>query len=410
MMTVKHSRTAALLAATSLAVAACGGGTHHAPRLTSTLSVRPPMLPTGRLARAAVYTFGTVGSGFKLRALEHDIPTRVRGIHGRVIQVATSNSDGYAVTAGGAVYAWGAGRHGELGDGRHPMYAIRAVRVRFPAGVRIVSLPNPRPFDGALAIDSSGHAWGWGLNAAGDLCLSHEQQFVPRRIPLSDVTLATGARSHALFYSGGQLYACGAGADGVLGDGSTATSHTPVAVVGLPTGLRIVALTSSWEGSGALMSDGGYYDWGFNAGGQLGDGTSFNSDVPVHVELPGPVRQVFQGGSRAENGQTLAILADGSVWGWGDGNWGQLGNDTMTSALLPQRVHVPGGVSFVRINSGGFASYAIDGVGRLWAWGANNLGQLGTGRTALIQPDPVEVGIRLKQISSTSTNVVGLGG
>jgi alpha-tubulin suppressor-like RCC1 family protein len=410
-MKLKPALASALIAATSLAVAACGGASHHVTPTTPTVAQPAPApAPLARpVVRGAVYTFGTVGSGFKLLRLEHAIPTRVRGIHGRVIQVATSNSDGYALTARGAVYAWGAGRHGELGDGRSPLYAMKAVRVEFPAHVHIVSLANPMPFDGALGIDSHGHAWGWGLNAAGDLCLSREQEFVPRRIPLDDVTLATGARSHVLFDSDGRVYACGSGTDGVLGDGSTQTSQTPVPVVSLPRDARVVALTSSWEGSGALLSDGSYYDWGFNAGGQLGDGTTFNSDVPVHVQLPGPVRHVFQGGSRAGNGQTLAILADGSVWGWGDGNWGQLGNGTTTSALVPQRVNVPGGVSFAQVNSGGFASYAIDDTGRLWAWGANNVGQLGTGTTVLIERDPVDIGLHLKQISSTSTNVAALG-
>jgi hypothetical protein len=90
------------------------------------------------------------------------------------------------------------------------------------------------PFDGALAIDSSGHVWGWGLNAAGDLCLSGLIESRPRRIPLSDLTLAAGARTHSLFDSNGHVFACGSGVDGVLGDGSTTGSSTPTAVVGLP--------------------------------------------------------------------------------------------------------------------------------------------------------------------------------
>ena len=56
------------------------------------------------------------------------------------------------------------------------------------------------PFDGGLAIDSQGYAWGWGLNATHDLCLpSGTVVPSPRKIPLSHVTLGTGARTHSLF-------------------------------------------------------------------------------------------------------------------------------------------------------------------------------------------------------------------
>jgi alpha-tubulin suppressor-like RCC1 family protein len=120
------------------------------------------------------------------------------------------------------------------------------------------------------------------------------------------------------------------------------------------------------------------------------------------------VRQVFQGGSGPKNGQTIAILANGSVWAWGDNDRGQLGDGTRVSSEVPLRVHVPHGVSFVTVSSGGFASYAIDRSGRLWAWGDTTSGQLGTGATDSVATAPVKVGVRLAQVSSTAQNVAGL--
>ena len=139
------------------------------------------------------------------------------------------------------------------------------------------------------------------------------------------MTLATGARTHALFDSHGTVYACGSGDAGELGNGSTASVSTPTPVVGLPNGVRVTALTSSWEGSGALLRNGDYYNWGYNAAGQLGNSSTTNSAVPVKVELPNPVTQVFQGGSGAKNGQTIAILRNRAVWTWGNNDRGQLG-------------------------------------------------------------------------------------
>ena len=64
---------------------------------------------------------------------------------------------------------------------------------------------------------------------------------------------------------------------GELGNGSTASSPTPTPVIGLPRTARVTALTSSWEGSGALLATGAYYDWGYNPAGQLGYGTTASS-------------------------------------------------------------------------------------------------------------------------------------
>ncbi|MGO9900046.1 MAG: RCC1 domain-containing protein [Solirubrobacteraceae bacterium] len=206
--------------------------------------------------------------------------------------------------------------------------------------------------------------WGWGLNGDGDLCLLSLLLLRPRQILIGDVTLATGARTHSLLDSHGKRYACGSGDAGELGNGSTTSSSKPTVVTGLPRAASISALTSSWEGSGALLNNGAYYDWGYNAAGQLGNGSTADKTVPVRVKLPAAVSQVFQGGSGPTNGQTIAILADGSVCTWGDNDRGQLGDGTKASSNVPVRVKTPAGVRFVKVNSGGYACYAIGSCGR----------------------------------------------
>jgi alpha-tubulin suppressor-like RCC1 family protein len=358
---------------------------------------------------AAVYTFGVVGTRGKLIKTEHLKPSPISGIDGRVVQIATSNSDTYVLTSSGTVFAYGVGGGGELGTGSKPRYELKAVKVDFPKGVRIASLPNPMPFDAALAIDSHGNAWGWGLNAAHDLCLPKGLVVVrPTKIPLTDVTLASGAGTHSLFDTHGTVDACGTNTSGELGIGTTASSSTPAAVVDLPK-VTVKALTSSWEGSGALLSNGSYYDWGFNSSGQLGDAATTNSSIPVHVNLPSAVVQVFQGGSSKDNGQTLAILANGSLWAWGNDKWSQLGNRSTVNTSIPIRIGLPKGAKANRVATGGFASYAVDSSGTLFVWGRNAFGQLGTGRSGSDQLTPVALRISsITAISATATNVAGL--
>ncbi|MGH9107665.1 MAG: RCC1 domain-containing protein [Acidimicrobiales bacterium] len=394
---------AGVLAATSSAAAT--PFTHLSPltRLKSASGAR------GNAAAGAtvVYTFGVVGGDGKMRQLEHSVPTPVSGLPGDVVQVATSNSDSYALTAQGMVWAWGAGGLGELGDGQAPRFAGSPVQVRFPPRVRISALANPMPYNSGLAIDSHGHAWGWGYNPEDALCLPGIPVLQPERLPLPDVSLATGAGDHSLFYSEGKVYACGLGWAGELGNGAMRSSPGPTAVAGLPPG-RVKALVSSWQGSGALMGSGSYYDWGFNREGQLGDGTTADRDVPVHVSLPAPVTQVSQGGSNAANGQTLALLANGLVWTWGAGELGQLGNGRLGGSAVPVPLTLPSGVHFVQVCSGGDTNYAIDTLGRLWAWGGNGFGQVGNGTIGMPHLRAVPVGVALSQISATATNVVGL--
>src|SRR6185312_15951811 len=140
-----------------------------------------------------------------------------------------------------------------------------------------------------LAIDTRGNAWGWGTNPFGDaLCLGTQAPVLtPVKLPLRHVTAAAGAFGHGLYLADGRTVACGRNLLGELGDGTRRASSTPVTVK-LPRGARVVRLTASWANSGALLADGSYYDWGFNAQGQLGQGyLGGSSTVPLRVKLPG---------------------------------------------------------------------------------------------------------------------------
>ena len=267
--------------------------------------------------------------------------------------------------------------------------------------------PWPPPYDVGMAIDTKGNAWGWGYNPQYPLCVKQGLVLQPTKLPFAHVTLATGAGWHALYESNGKLYACGKNAAGELGDGTTTTSSVPMAVVGLPD-QPIKALVSAWEDSGALLSNGSCHDWGYNSGDQLGNATTTNSDIPVHLSLPYPVAQISMGGSTYYNGQTIAILAGGSTWAWGTDQYGQLGIGKVVSSSGPTVVDVPHGVTFVQVSSGGSAMYAIDASGGSWAWGINKLDHLGIGHVKLSDV-PIHIGLDLGCVSATAANLLVQG-
>jgi alpha-tubulin suppressor-like RCC1 family protein len=352
-------------------------------------------------------TGGTIAHWGSYGSVDEQFSPAVLGLPAPVAEVGSSNSTEYALLTNGTVYAWGMGTDGELGNGRTADSFSVPVQVKFPAGVKIASIPTDvMPYNSALAVDTSGDVWAWGANAGGEFCLGNTRQYTtPVRLPFSHVSTLAGADNHAVYDAGGTVYACGENHYGELGDGSTRSSTTPVRVTGLG-GQLVTSLVAAWGDTGAVLSDGAYFDWGFNAAGQLGDGGfGASSSVPVRVPLPAPVTQAVEGGSVDSNGQTLVLLSDGSLYAWGNGALYQLGDGTTANQDRPVKILPPAGVTYRVLATGGNTSYAISTAGNVYAWGNNNVGQVGDGsdRTAV---RPVEVESGATTISSTAEDVV----
>jgi alpha-tubulin suppressor-like RCC1 family protein len=397
-----HIALGVIAAVVMVVAGACSSG-RPVPQNSVAASVETPPVPapgTSAVEHWGVF-FGDV-NGFWDR---QETPATVT-LPGTVVQIGTSNSDEYALLADGSVYGWGMNTQGQLGNGLNVNSFETPVRVHFPAGVKIAFLAtDAMPYDSALAVDTKGHAWAWGDNSGGEFCKGNlKDYFIPVELPFSDVTLLAGADAHALYYSDGTAYSCGDNVNGDLGDGRMAASSTPVKIVRLGKS-RVTTLVASFDNSGALLANGDYYDWGYNADGQLGDGQSGNSkwsDVPVHVQLPGPVTVVALGGSIWHNGQTLALV-QGTLWGWGADWSAQLAQGKRGRQPVPVQILLPQGVRFTMLATGSGTCYGVTPSGNVYAWGANYAAQVGDD-SLILKEEPEEVAVGAVQISSTANN------
>ncbi len=135
----------------------------------------------------------------------------------------------------------------------------------------------------------------------------------------------------------------------------------------------------------ALKSDGTLWAWGYNAHGQLGDSTTFQRNTPVQAAGGGNTWAAVAAGRL----HTVALKSDGTLWAWGLNDVGQLGDGTTINKSIPVQVS-GGGNTWVAIAAGGDHTVALKSDGTLWAWGYNFFGQLGDGTTTN-KTTPVQV-------------------
>jgi alpha-tubulin suppressor-like RCC1 family protein len=190
----------------------------------------------------------------------------------------------------------------------------------------------------------------------------------------------------------GCAYAWGYNQARKLGTGQAVPSSQAPAPVAL-SGIR--ALAASTGNGYALRSDGTVWAWGDNDYGQLGAGwrdRPGGASAPCCGSVvPAPVQSltgVVAIATGANNG--YALRSDGTVWAWGADFTGQAGNGAV-SDYVAVPVQVTGLTNVVAIAGGGHTGYAVRADGTVWAWGFNGNYALGTGSNADYSTTPVQV-------------------
>lgn len=324
--------------------------------------------------------FGQLGDGTTTIRFA---PVDVTGLGSGVTAIAVGFNHTCALMTGGEVKCWGDNRLGQLGDGT-------TINRYTPISVTGLGGSVTKMAGGWLhtcVVTASGGAKCWGYNGYGQL---GDGTRTSRLTPVNVTGLGSGVTAIAAnslhtcaVTVGGGVKCWGVNWHGQLGNGTTADSYVPVAVTGLGSG--VTAITTGNDHTCAASTGGGIKCWGDNRDGQLGDGTTSDKYTPVDVTGLG------SGVSEIEAGyiHTCALTIGGGVKCWGSNGWGQLGDGTTTDRYAPFGVTgLASGATAVA--AGHYHTCALTTGGGVKCWGVNNSGQLGDG-TTITSLTPVNV-------------------
>jgi alpha-tubulin suppressor-like RCC1 family protein len=333
----------------------------------------------GRLYAFGSNTLGQLGNGTNLNSTTpNPSPTAVSlpGASGRVARAAGGEDFTLSLTSTGELYSFGGNGLGQLGrgitdsgpDAPHPTPG----RVAIPASTRLMAAGEFH----ALAVTTDDRLFAWGENNFGQLGLPANAGTLipspnPTQVPVTHtgtfVSVAAGGEHTLVLTSTGEVFSFGNDQYGQLGRpaGGAGSDSTP-GLVTFP-GLQgtIVAIAAGQEHSLALSSTGQLYAFGDNRSGRLGtaanDTTDTSNQTPALVKVPSGTDSILQ--IAAGTNYSLALTSSGRLFGFGDNNYGQLGsprnNGTDNPNPTPVRVTVPGAASLGAVASSADSQHTL---------------------------------------------------
>jgi alpha-tubulin suppressor-like RCC1 family protein len=304
---------------------------------------------------------------------------------GTAAWISAGSNHSLAIDAGGEVFAWGNNGYGQLGTGNTANKSV-PTHINKSGFENIVMVSAG--YQHSLALQSNGTVWTWGNNDYGQLGNnSSNTSLTPvalTSLPDNIIAVSAGNNFSLALTSDGYIWAWGDNQYGQLGTGSTTSSPFPVKVY--------YNDQSDYRGDFIAISAGGYHSlgltssstvWTFggNQSGQLGDNTLVNkfNPVPVQRSEGGTLSDIIAISAGLDF--NLALSSSFNVWAWGNNNGGQLGNNSVTNSSMAVTVKTSSGTLLTNVNTvaaGNTHSLVLRSDKSIWAWGSNAYGQLGT--------------------------------
>jgi alpha-tubulin suppressor-like RCC1 family protein len=229
----------------------------------------------------------------------------------------------------------------------------------------------------SFAIKTDGTLWSWGNNGNYELGLNTQTSAYSSPKQVGSLTnwskiSAQGASTLAI-KTDGTLWAWGVNSQGQLGLGNTTMYSSPKQVGSLTNWSQVSSSTSALS-IAALKTDGTLWAWGYGGEGQIGQGNRTSYSSPKQIGVLTTWTSVA-GFTRA-----LMAIKGGALWGWGrNTTHGVLGLGNLTNYSSP--VQVGSLTNWLSLAGGMYSAHALKTDGTAWSWGRNHTGQLGLGNT-----------------------------
>jgi alpha-tubulin suppressor-like RCC1 family protein len=300
-----------------------------------------------------------------------------------------------AINGDGTLWVSGLNGNGQLGDNTITPKSSPIQTIAGGTNWKLVSAG--RYFTGAIKTD--GTLWMWGLNTLGQL---GDNSVTNRSSPVQTVSTGTnwqqvmcGYSTTAAIKTDGTLWLWGNNVSGGLGTNDIVHRSSPVQTVSGGTNWKQVTLGINY--SAAIKTDGTLWLWGYNTYGSLGTNDIVHRSSPVQSVAGGTNWKQVSSYTKS----TAAIKTDGTLWMWGHNTNGTLGDNTVAHKSSPVQT-ISGGTNWKTVSSGDMHTAAIKTDGTVWLWGLGTTGQLGD-NTILSKSSPVQTvtaGTDWKQVSA----------
>jgi alpha-tubulin suppressor-like RCC1 family protein len=287
-------------------------------------------------------------------------------------QVAPGYRSTSAIKTDGTLWSWGSNYRGQLGDGTTVDTSSPVQTIAGGTNWKQVSVG----LFVASAIKNDGTLWTWGLNSYGQL---GDNTTTNRSSPVQTVAGGTnwkqvdiGAYHMQAIKTDGTLWGWGQGSSFILGNNSNLNRSSPVQNILGGTNWKQVSCNE--YGSGAVKTDGTLWMWGNGGSGQMGNNSGISNSIPLQTVAGGTNWKQISVGQL----QVAAIKTDGTLWQWGRNDNGQLGDGTISERTSPVQ-NMTSATNWSEVSAGLRTTHAVKTDGTLWSWGQSSRGELGNG-------------------------------